>query len=124
MKTNKILGLAVLTAMLSGCMTHKHAVYFDTGSSKLSKGSKDVLVGAAKESNCIWKEVTLTGFTDKTGSKTNNVKLSNKRVSAVREELMTLGVKAKKINIVPGSAMSIDTNPPMSQGRRVEILIK
>jgi outer membrane protein OmpA-like peptidoglycan-associated protein len=125
MKTNKVLGVAVLTAMLSGCMTHQHAVYFDTGSSKLTKASKEVLMGAAKETNCPWKEVTLTGFTDKTGGKMSNIKLSDKRVASVNTELMNLGIKPKKINTVASSMSSIDkTNKNLSQARRVEIIIK
>jgi cytochrome c oxidase cbb3-type subunit 3 len=124
MNTNKILGVAILTAMLSACTTHHHTVYFAPGSAKLTDASKEVLKGAVSESHA-WKKITLTGFTDKTGGKMNNIKLSDKRVAAVNSELIALGMKSYKVRKMESNNSSIDKAVSnLSLARRVDITVR
>jgi outer membrane protein OmpA-like peptidoglycan-associated protein len=124
MNTTKILGVVALSAMLSGCMSHKHAVFFDAGSTKLSKSSKEVLMGSVEESKCPWKDITLIGYTDKKGNKKSNIKLADKRVDAVSAALISMGVKPSKIRKVASTEASIDNNANLKHARRVQLIIK
>ena len=49
----------------------------------------------------IGTQVNITGYADKTGNAAANIELAKKRAQAVRDELVRLGVDAKRIRLVP-----------------------
>ncbi|MCE3231998.1 MAG: OmpA family [Rickettsiaceae bacterium] len=121
---SKFLGMAILAVTLSACVTHKHAVYFGSGGSKLDKEDKLILAQTMKEVS-LGQKITLTGFTDKQGGTKTNIKLADKRVAAVNAELIKMGVSPKKIRLVSSSDSSIDKAVSnLGEARRVELLVK
>lgn len=139
MKKSKLLGAIVLVGMLSACgHANKHSVYFEPGSAKLSQSgiqslqkvammakSEQKFVKAKREGDRLSQpqKIHLKGFADSTGDKKINKKLSDKRVLAVRSELMKLGINPTSISSITRGEGWIDTNgKPDQSERRVDVL--
>jgi outer membrane protein OmpA-like peptidoglycan-associated protein len=104
-------------------------INFDSGKYALRKGEKGKVKQVGELLNKYPnKKVDIVGFTDSAGSKKQNYELSEKRASAVREELILLGIKGNKLvskglgamNPVAGN----DTPAGRARNRRVEFIIK
>ena len=100
MQAKKIIGTMLVVGMLSACsfMGDKYSVYFAPGSTDLSPAQKTALFKAAKQAKSEGKSVKLSGYTDSTGSKEMNRKISKKRVMKVSKELEKLGVSPMNIS--------------------------
>ncbi|MCL1972340.1 MAG: OmpA family protein [Endomicrobia bacterium] len=106
---------------------YKITVYFDVNSDELSLISKDSIMRTAKLSAVSDTEAYLTGFADKTGIKENNVILSEKRVNAVKNLLISLGISEEHIYLdYFGDDLPVDdgeTPEAYAKNRRVELLL-
>ncbi|HPQ50104.1 MAG TPA: OmpA family protein [Alphaproteobacteria bacterium] len=78
----------------------KYLVFFDFDSSKVDNGGSSVLDSVAAE---IKKQnisaVAVTGYTDTSGSKKYNKRLSAKRANSVRDGLISRGVPASMLKV-------------------------
>lgn len=106
----------------------KSDILFDSGKAELKPLAKTNLT---KMSSILKKYpeniLTIKGYTDSTGSKTTNARLSEQRASAVKNQLIAGGVPANTISIVGmADANPIAENSTLdgrAQNRRVEIEI-
>ena len=99
-------------------------VFFETGKSAVSSASINSLRGLAtgvrQYPNRL--SVTLTGFTDKTGSLSANQALSQRRVESVRSALVQLGVSPTQIrSTASGPDMNASDD---ASARRVELTLR
>lgn len=104
-------------------------VTFETGSDKLTAGSKpklDLAVTKLNENPTI--KVEIAGHTDSTGKAESNRALSQKRAEAVRQYLITGGVAADQVSAKgygPDEPVaSNDTDAGRAANRRVELRVK
>ena len=106
----------------------KSDILFDTGKAKLKSTATDNLSQMAAIMKKYPENVlTVKGYTDNTGSKAVNTKLSQQRADAVKSQLVAGGIPSNTITVV-GMA---DANPVAAntsaegraQNRRVEIEI-
>ena len=103
-------------------------VNFETSTDRLTKGSIDILNGAA-ETLSKRPEITVevAGYTDSRGSASVNQKLSQKRAQMVANYLISRGVKAEKLSAKGyGAANPVADNGTaagQAQNRRVELHI-
>ena len=106
----------------------KSDILFDTGKSDLKASADENLTKMAGIMKKYPENVlTVKGYTDNTGSKAINEKLSTARADAVKQELVKGGIPADTISIV-GMADADPVAPNTttagrSQNRRVEIEI-
>jgi len=106
---------------------YKITVYFDINSDNLDILSKDSIMRTAKLLAVSNIEAYLTGFADKTGNQDKNVTLSESRVNAVKNFLLSLGVTEDSIYTdYFGDTLPVenaDTPEAYAKNRRVEILL-
>jgi len=125
-KAKKIICTVILAGALSACsyMGDKHSVYFSPGSSELSMAQKTAIMKAAKQAKLEGKNVKISGYTDNTGSKELNKKISKKRVMKVSSELEKLGIDKNKISKhANGEGWWDKDGKPDRSKRRVEISV-
>lgn len=110
-------------------ITLQGSVLFVTGKSELLPLAKERLTEVAtalKETD--GQMAVVEGYTDSTGSDDANMKLSQARADAVREYLISQGLKAEMIRAVGrGEASPVasnDTAEGRANNRRVEIVIQ
>ncbi|HNL06480.1 MAG TPA: OmpA family protein, partial [Chitinophagales bacterium] len=73
-------------------------LYFETGKSTLKPESQEQLKNIAAIMKAYPKvEIKLGGYTDNTGDKQKNMELSQKRAETTMQELVKLGVAAKRL---------------------------
>ena len=103
-------------------------VFFGLDSTKIDPDAAATITDAANVAKSIPNSrVTVTGFTDTTGSMAYNQALSVRRANAVRDGLIANGVPAQSINVVGSGEQSLlvqtgnQTNQP--KNRRVSILV-
>jgi len=105
-------------------------VLFVTGKAELLPIARDRLNQVAKSLKDLDddKLVSIEGFTDSRGADDTNLKLSQDRANAVKDYLVSQGVKAEKLRAVGrGEASPIasnDTPEGRANNRRVEIVIQ
>ncbi len=105
-------------------------VLFVTGKAELLPVAKDRLNQVAKSLKDLDddKLVSIEGFTDSRGADDANMKLSQDRANAVRDYLVSQGVKQEKLRAVGrGEANPIasnDTPEGRANNRRVEIVVQ
>ncbi|PHS26081.1 MAG: hypothetical protein COA84_06765 [Robiginitomaculum sp.] len=82
------------------CENVAFTVYFEWDKSDLTAAAHDLIASAAnKAQRCTITLATVTGYTDKSGSKRYNVGLSKRRAEIVRGELVSRGVNGGLITI-------------------------
>lgn len=126
MKASKIIGTILVAGMVSACSYtgEKYSVYFDSGSTQLSPEGKKALMNAAKMAKKEDKKIKLSGYTDATGSKEMNKKISEKRLISVKKQLERMGVKPMKISSsVKGEGLFDTKGKSNPKERRVEISV-
>ena len=105
-----------------------YLVFFNLNSAALTPEGRNVVAQAAAAFQQNAKtQITLTGYTDTSGSTGRNLALSQARADTVRDALVHLGVPASEI----GVAWKGETDPRVptpngvreAQNRRVEIVI-
>lgn len=78
----------------------EETIYFNFNEMVLSKDDKKMLDKTIKKlKSDINKNVTLTGFTDNIGTKTNNMEVASARARAARQHLLDNGIKRSRITI-------------------------
>ena len=106
--------------------TLSNTVLFPSNSSNFKVASLDALVTAMKEDQKL--SISLDGFTDATASSEYNLALSKRRATAVKNYLVSKGIKASRITSnAHGEENPIadNTTPEgKAQNRRVSISIK
>ena len=109
-------------------LTMKNDLLFDTGGATLKDGAQRALNNLTQFLNKYPdRGIAIEGFTDSTGSKELNQRLSERRAQAVKEALVSRGVEPKRIETRGhGPAFPIasnDTPTGRQLNRRVEIVI-
>jgi outer membrane protein OmpA-like peptidoglycan-associated protein len=104
----------------------KSDILFDTGKAQLKTAATDNLTKMADIMKKYPENVlTVKGYTDSTGSKAINTKLSEQRASAVKNQLVAGGIPASTITVVgmadANPVAGNDTAAGRAQNRRVEI---
>ena len=99
------------------------SIFFKVGKTNVI-ASRDMLSVKALAELAIEKNasVLVTGYADKSGNADANMKLSERRVQAVADELVRLGVNRQRIEIV--AAGGVDTLKPAEYNRRATIELK
>jgi outer membrane protein OmpA-like peptidoglycan-associated protein len=111
-------------------ITLEGAVLFASGKTSLLPIAKDKLskVAVVLQQQSDDKRIVVEGHTDSVGSDDANLKLSQGRADAVREYMISQGVKAERITAVgKGESTPIaDNKTPegRANNRRVEIVVK
>lgn len=101
-------------------------VFFGFDSSDIDRDGDDILRQVAADYRASGgAALTLTGHTDRSGASSYNKRLSERRVEAVRQRLISNGVPATNITVGPDGEGQplIDTADGVreAQNRRVEI---
>jgi OOP family OmpA-OmpF porin len=115
-----------LPAVASAGSGDGYLVFFDFNSAKLTgQGMATVEAAAAALKTGAAAKVSLSGHADASGAAAYNMELSKRRLEAVEQLLLSAGVKAEQIGLVPYGEtrprVMTDANAPASQNRRVEI---
>ena len=105
--------------------TQRWALHFSLGSSRLGRGSLDMLNEVVSKLNADPSvRVSIEGHTDLLGSHRFNRRLAKARARAVRDALIDLGVRHARIEQLAADCC-IEHPPTTNPGaRRVDILIK
>ena len=102
-------------------------VLFDTGEAELKNSANRVVLKIVQFLQLNPKRVVrIEGYTDSTGGKQENLKLSRDRAQSVADVLMDLGIDDKRIQVEGyGDEYPVDANASergRAQNRRVEIV--
>jgi outer membrane protein OmpA-like peptidoglycan-associated protein len=97
-------------------------VLFDTGKSALDTAAMRTLRVASAAFVGIGTQIVITGYADKTGNAAANVALAKKRAQNVRDELVALGVEAKRI--VMQAPVDVTGAGADNEARRVDVLVR
>jgi hypothetical protein len=105
-----------------------YKVYFGLNQSSLDTDALQVVSNAATAYQQTGSaRVTVTGYTDLSGSSTYNERLSERRAEAVRSELSRLGVPDSSISVTAAGesdpAVPTPDGVPERENRRVEIVM-
>jgi outer membrane protein OmpA-like peptidoglycan-associated protein len=109
-------------------LTLKNEVLFDSGGATLKPGAQRALDNLAHFLRKYGdRDIAIEGFTDSTGPKDANQRLSERRAAAVKEALVMRGIESRRIDARGyGPAFPIasnDTETGRQLNRRVEIVI-
>jgi outer membrane protein OmpA-like peptidoglycan-associated protein len=109
-------------------LTLKNELLFDSGGATLKPGAQRALDNLAQFLRKYPdRDIAIEGFTDSTGSKDTNQRLSERRAAAVMEALVMRGIESRRIDARGyGPAFPIasnDTEIGRQLNRRVEIVI-
>jgi len=109
-------------------LTLKNELLFDSGGATLKPGAQRALDNLAQFLRKYPdRDIAIEGFTDSTGSKDTNQRLSERRAAAVKEALVMRGIESRRIDARGyGPAFPVasnDTETGRQLNRRVEIVI-
>ena len=97
------------------------SVYFPKGQATLDTNAQRTLRTAAAAYVGIGTQIVITGYADKSGNAAANVDLAKKRATTVRDELVQLGVDARRIQLVP--PVTVTGGDSDDQARRVDLRV-
>jgi outer membrane protein OmpA-like peptidoglycan-associated protein len=136
MKTIKIIGIIALGGALSACQHYAkdYSVYFNNGSSSITQTEKTALTKVADkylmqahtgtpQNMADMKKLHIISYTDAVGSKTANMKLSEKRANIVKKVLVKAGVKTSDIEILARGECKGKSKTSNPKARRVDVSI-
>jgi outer membrane protein OmpA-like peptidoglycan-associated protein len=95
------------------------SVYFDTDQTTLDDADQAALTGIAQAARESGRTVTLTGYTDASGDRTQNEDIARDRANAVRTALLSSGLPESQIIMKPPA--DVTGSGSDAQARRVEI---
>jgi membrane fusion protein (multidrug efflux system) len=97
------------------------SVTFAPGKATLDATALNVVRAHAASVMGIGTAITITGYTDRTGSATDNLDLAKRRAIAVRDALVAQGVNPERIRLVP--PVSVTGTGADDEARRVDIAV-
>jgi membrane fusion protein (multidrug efflux system) len=97
------------------------SVYFPPGKATLDTEAQRAMRVAAAAYVGIGTRIRITGYADRTGNAAANAELAKKRAITVRDELVTLGVEPKRIELAPPVSVTGGAND--REARRVDLLV-
>ena len=97
-------------------------VYFDSGEAAIDQEDRIKIASVAGSARNQDREVAITGYTDRTGDRDQNIEVAKSRAVAVREALVAEGVEESKIMMAPPS--EVTGTGPDSEARRVDIELR
>ncbi len=97
------------------------AIRFPPGQAVLDTDAQRALRIAAAAYVGIGTEIVVTGYADRTGNVAGNVEVARKRALAVRDELVKLGVDARRIKLAPPT--EVTGSGTDDEARRVDIRV-
>lgn len=108
---------------------HRVEVRFDKGSAEVRASAMQILYGAAQElRGQRITSVRVVGYTDASGRRTFNQRLSQQRAEAVADQLRKLNLRAERIEVVGAGEVSPHGKKAkrsrVAEDRRVEIIIE
>jgi cytochrome c5 len=95
------------------------SVYFATGKAALDSQAQQAIAAIAAAAKGSEERVAITGYTDKTGNRAQNIELAKERAKVVREALVAAGVPRDRIDMKP--PMEITGGADDKQARRVDV---
>lgn len=115
----------VETARFTPCSDISVAIYFQTGSARISPDAKAVLKGAAdKAAGCRVDSVDVMGLADPVGDPAVNLKLSEQRAAAVTKTLRDLGVGDARVTAAGESGAVTDAGAVDPLRRRTDVTLR
>ena len=98
------------------------SIYFAPKSFALDTAAQRALRIAAAAYVGIGTQIVITGYADRSGDSAANVELAKRRAEATRDELVKLGVDARRVQVVvPASVTGSGSN---DEARRVDLVVK
>ena len=97
------------------------AIYFATGQATLDASAQRAVRLAAAAYVGIGTQIIITGYADSTGNAAANVELARKRATAVRDQLVQLGVESKRIQLK--APVNVTGSGSADQARRVDLSV-
>jgi membrane fusion protein (multidrug efflux system) len=98
------------------------SIYFARGESTLDTDAQRALRVAAAAYVGIGTEIVITGYADRSGNVAANVELARKRATAARDELVKLGVEAKRLRLV--APVDVTGSDSDDKARRVDLVVR
>jgi outer membrane protein OmpA-like peptidoglycan-associated protein len=112
-------------ARLKGVGGNNYVVFFDFDSMKVDRQAEQVIMDAASAAKLTGGKILVSGHADRAGDAAYNMALSQRRVEAVREMLLSAGIKLESISTTQyGESqprLATGENEPAKENRRVEI---
>jgi outer membrane protein OmpA-like peptidoglycan-associated protein len=97
-------------------------VYFDSGQASIDQEDRIKIASVAGSVRDQGREVAITGYTDRTGDRDQNLEVAKSRAVAVREALVAEGVSESKITMAaPAEVTGAGTD---AEARRVDIEVR
>jgi len=97
------------------------AVYFAKGSATIDADAMRAIRLASAAYVGIGTQINITGYADKSGNADANLALAKKRAQAVRDELVGVGVEARRIKLLAPVQVTGSGND--DQARRVDLSV-
>ena len=97
-------------------------VYFDTGEAAIDQEDRIKIASVAGSARNQDREVAITGYTDRSGDRDQNLEVAKSRAVAVREALVAEGVEESKITLAPPS--EVTGTGTDAEARRVDIELR
>ncbi|MBI1407692.1 MAG: OmpA family protein [Caulobacter sp.] len=115
----------VETARFTPCSDISVAIYFQTGSARISRDAKAVLKGAADQAaGCRVNSVDVMGLADPVGDPAANLKLSEQRATAVTRTLRDLGIGDARVTAAGESGAVTEAGAVAPLRRRTEVTLR
>ncbi len=112
-------------ARLKGAPQDRYVIFFDFDSMKIDSQAEQLIMAAATAAKLTGGKLLVSGHADRAGDESYNMALSQRRVQAVRDMLMSAGIKLESISTTQYGEtqpmLATDDNQPARQNRRVEI---
>ena len=103
---------------VTGASVH---IYFAAGSAALDTAAQRAVRIASAAYVGIGTQINVTGYADKNGNHAANVALAKKRATAVRDELIAVGVEPRRIVLAPPA--DVTGSGADNEARRVDIAV-
>ena len=97
-------------------------VYFDSGQASIDQEDRIKIASVAGSVRDQGREVAITGYTDRTGDRDQNLEVAKSRAVAVREALVAEGVSESKITMAPPA--EVTGTGADEEARRVDIELR
>lgn len=97
-------------------------VFFGSGETNVDDGDRIKIASVAQSAKSQDRNVTITGYTDRTGDEDQNIEVAKDRAAAVRDALVEQGVAEDRIRMEPPAAVTGSGSD--DEARRVDIKMR